>query len=133
MLYLPRLLSPSASLPSVAALASLLASAYALYYLPLDSASSPTTSTAQNPAPTPPLPPRIAALLSQHVVRANAGVCVALAVREVVRGRAWSEGMVVGGGYVPGVVLGVILWARRELRAVDMVELERARVVREGL
>ena len=41
--------------------------------------------------------------------------------------------MVVGGGYVPGVVLGVILWARRELRAVDMVELERARVVREGL
>jgi hypothetical protein len=66
-------------------------------------------------------------------VRLNAALCIGLAVHEVARGRAWSEGMVIGGGYVPGVVLGVIVWARRELRAIDLVELERARIVREGL
>jgi hypothetical protein len=129
LLYLARLFTASTFLASAAALASLLASAYTLYYLPLDA----TTSPARTPAPTPPLPPHVASLASQYLVRANAGVCVVLALHEVAQRRAWSEGMVVGGGYVPGVVLGVILWARRELRAVDMVELERARVVREGL
>jgi hypothetical protein len=114
----------------------LFASAYALYYIPL-ATTSPTSASAATPpahaAPASPLPEPVARLLAQHVVRLNAALCVALAVHEVAQGRPWSEGMVVGGGYVPGVVLGVILWARRELRAVDMVELERARVVREGL
>jgi hypothetical protein len=35
--------------------------------------------------------------------------------------------MMVGGGYVPLFVLVFILWARRELRAVDLGELERLR------
>jgi hypothetical protein len=131
-----RLFSGAGFISSAAALASLFASAYALYYIPL-ATTSPTTASAATPpahaAPTSPLPEPVVRLLAQHVVRLNAALCVALAVHEVAQGRPWSEGMVVGGGYVPGVVLGVILWARRELRAVDLVELERARVVREGL
>jgi hypothetical protein len=35
--------------------------------------------------------------------------------------------MTVGGGYMPGLVFSVVMWARRELRVVDMGELERLR------
>jgi hypothetical protein len=35
--------------------------------------------------------------------------------------------MAIGGGYVPGLILTVVLWARRELRVVDLGELERLR------
>lgn len=63
-------------------------------------------------------------LLERYIVPGNAVVCGVLAVLEMMRGREWREGMMVGGGYVAGLVLVVVLWARRELRGVDMSELE---------
>lgn len=56
---------------------------------------------------------------------ANGAVCGLLAVLELVQGREWREGMMIGGGFISGLVLTVVLWARRELRVVDMNELER--------
>lgn len=47
---------------------------------------------------------------------------------ELYQGMTWSEGVVLGGGYLPGFVLGVVLWARRELRVVDLGELEKLKV-----
>jgi hypothetical protein len=65
-------------------------------------------------------------LIATYIVPVNAAVCILLAIAEVCLGaRTWSEGVVIGGGYLPGLVLGVVLWARRELRVVDMTELER--------
>lgn len=65
--------------------------------------------------------------LARYVVPANGAVCGLLAVLELVKGREWREGMMVGGGYLPGLVLTVVLWARRELRAVDLSELRQLR------
>lgn len=66
--------------------------------------------------------------LAKYIVPANAGIAILLALLELVRGRSWSEGVVVGGGYLPGVVLSVVLWARRELRVMDMSELEKLKI-----
>lgn len=55
-----------------------------------------------------------------------------LAVAELAQGRTWSEGMMIGGGYVPGLILTVVLWARRELRVVDLGELEKLRYSTKG-
>lgn len=63
-------------------------------------------------------------LLAQYAVPANAGVCGLLAVLELVQGRQWREGVMIGGGYLPGLVFAVVLWARRELRVVDLSELQ---------
>ena len=67
-------------------------------------------------------------VLAKYIVPANAGVCAMLAVLELWRGRGWSEGVMVGGGYLPGFVLSVVLWARRELRVMDMSELEKLKI-----
>jgi hypothetical protein len=65
-------------------------------------------------------------LIAKYIVPANAAVCVLLAIVEVCFGaRTWSEGVMIGGGYLPGLVLSVVLWARRELRVVDMTDLEK--------
>jgi hypothetical protein len=66
-------------------------------------------------------------VLARYIVPVNGVVCGVLAVVELVKGREWREGMMVGGGYVPGLVLTVVLWARRELRAVDLSPLEELR------
>ena len=64
------------------------------------------------------------ALLARYIVPVNGVVCGVLALLELLRGREWREGMRVGGGYLPGLVLSVVLWARRELRSVDMSGLQ---------
>lgn len=66
-------------------------------------------------------------MLARYIVPGNGVVCGLLAVAELVQGREWREGMMIGGGYLPGLVLTVILWARRELRVVDMSELQQLR------
>lgn len=65
--------------------------------------------------------------IARYIVVANGALCAVLGVAEMLQGRAWGEGMTVGGGYLPGLVFTVVMFARRELRAVDMSELERLR------
>ena len=65
--------------------------------------------------------------LEKYIVSANGLLCVILAVVELFQGRTWGEGMTVGGGYLPGLVMTVVMFARRELRTMDMTELERLR------
>lgn len=66
-------------------------------------------------------------VLARYAVPGNGAVCGLLAIVELYQGRAWREGMMIGGGYLPGLVLTTILWARRELRVVDMSELQQLR------
>ena len=66
-----------------------------------------------------------AEVVAEWIVLANAAVCGVLAVVEVLQGRSWGEGLIVGGGFLPGVIMGVVMLARRELREVDMSALER--------
>jgi UDP:flavonoid glycosyltransferase YjiC (YdhE family) len=139
-LYIPLLFRLS-SLPAAGlAIPSLLASAYTLYFLPLppirisvahvsdlqsSSARSKPAETKTERRPVPYLSGATAELVAQWVVAANGLLCAVLAVAEVLQGRPWGEGMTVGGGYLPGLVFAVVMFARRELRAVDMSELER--------
>lgn len=62
--------------------------------------------------------------LARYIVPANGAVCGLLAIAELIQGREWREGMMIGGGYLPGLVLTVTLWARRELRVVDLSDLQ---------
>jgi hypothetical protein len=71
---------------------------------------------------------KAADMVAQYIVPANAGVCVLFAILELWQGRAWSEGLMTGGGYLPGLVLGTLLWARRELRTLDLGELEKLKI-----
>lgn len=66
-------------------------------------------------------------VFARYIVPGNGVVCGILAVGEMISGGEWREGMMVGGGYLPGLVLTVVLWARRELRVVDMSELQELR------
>lgn len=66
-------------------------------------------------------------LLARYIVPVNGAVCAVLVLLELSKGNEWREGMMVGGGYVPGLVLSTMLWARRELRVVDLSELEKLR------
>ncbi|KAF9693720.1 hypothetical protein EKO04_008144 [Ascochyta lentis] len=132
---LPELLGASTFVPSLLALASLAASAYTLYFLPLPPASPMVIVDGREVAgrkgrvgerkEVPWLSDEIQEVLARYIVSANGAVCALLAVMEMVQGRTWSEGMMVGGGYLPGLVLTVVLWARRELRVVDMSALQR--------
>ncbi|KAF2704795.1 hypothetical protein K504DRAFT_461048 [Pleomassaria siparia CBS 279.74] len=162
LLYIPRLFSIATVLPSLLAIASLLATAYTLYYLPLppvrirvtSMSDAPKTATSKDKPKrrsiarsatgfsstpvrheTPDVPyisDEASGLLKTWIVPVNAVLCVAFAGWEVWQSRAWSEGFMVGGGSLPGIVMGVIMWARRELRVVDLGELERLRYRAKG-
>ncbi|KAJ8112969.1 hypothetical protein OPT61_g4791 [Boeremia exigua] len=151
LLTLPGLFGLSTFAPSALALVSLAATAYTLYFLPLPARSVGlivdgervsagkgrgvggyalgTGASAQQGErrEVPWLSEEIQELLARYIVPVNGGVCGLLAVLELFQGREWREGMMIGGGYLPGLVLTVLLWARRELRAVDMGELQRLR------
>ncbi|KAF2872480.1 hypothetical protein BDV95DRAFT_492341 [Massariosphaeria phaeospora] len=153
LLYLPRLVNPSTFLPSLVAISTFLATAYTLYFLPLPPVRVTVTNTAalksdpsrkgksisrdshglRAAAQTPDRPAvpyvsnETADLLARYIVTVNGVVCMLLAVAELWRGKEWKEGIMIGGGYVPGTVLAVVLWARRELRVVDLGELEKLR------
>ncbi|KAH7389299.1 hypothetical protein DE146DRAFT_738643 [Phaeosphaeria sp. MPI-PUGE-AT-0046c] len=75
----------------------------------------------------------VAEVLARYVVPANGVVCVFLAMLELWRGRGWGEGVSVGGGFLPGFVLSVVMWARRELRVMDMGELEKLKYGSKGM
>jgi hypothetical protein len=134
-------------LPSLVAIASFLASAYALYFLPLPPVqvgiintselktkksvgygwnvpATTTASTRHERRPVPYIPDDAADALEKYIIPANSATCVLLALFELWHARTWSEGITVGGGYLPGFVLSVVLWARRELRVVDLGQLE---------
>jgi hypothetical protein len=151
---LPNVFALSTLVPSLLALASLAASAYTLYYLPLAPQSAgivdgqeagarrgkgnrrmvdgyglhtAKASAGEERVDVPWLSDDVQDLLVRYAVPGNGVICGLLAVAELFQGREWREGMMVGGGYLPGLVLTVILWARRELRVVDMSELQQLR------
>ncbi|KAF2441798.1 hypothetical protein P171DRAFT_366171 [Karstenula rhodostoma CBS 690.94] len=143
VLYIPLLFHLSTLPAAGLAIPSLLASAYTLYFLPLPplrisvshvadlqsptsarSKPKPTEAKAER-RPVPYISEGTAEVVARYIVFANGALCAVLAVAEVLQGRAWGEGMTVRGGYLPGLVFTVVMFARRELRAVDMSELER--------
>lgn len=71
-------------------------------------------------------------MLAKYVVPINGALCILLALVELWQGREWREGMTIGGGYVPGFIMAIVMWARRELRVVDLGELERLRYRTKG-
>ncbi|KAF1964399.1 hypothetical protein BU23DRAFT_492837 [Bimuria novae-zelandiae CBS 107.79] len=149
LLYLPLLLRIPTLPAALAAVTSLLASAYTLCFLPLPPVKVSITSVSElqnqknstaagrvKPAAqegkaerraVPWVSARTADVLAEWIVLGNAVLCGLLAAVELFQGRTLSEGVTVGGGYLPGVILTVVLFARRELRVVDMSELERLR------
>jgi hypothetical protein len=145
LLHIPLLARSATFLPSLSAIASLLASAYALYFLPLPPVkvgiintselktrtksggyawNTHTTTNRRERRPVPYMSDDVADVLAKYIVSANSAICVLLALFELWHMRTWSGGITVGGGYLPGFVLSVVLWARRELRVVDLGELE---------
>ena len=54
----------------------------------------------------------IQGLLAGYIVPGNGVICGLMALVELVQDREWREGMMIGGGYLPGLVLTVVLWAR---------------------
>jgi hypothetical protein len=151
LLYIPKLFALNTCIPSLAAILSLLASAYTLFFLPLPPQTNKNTTTpsiynlgkgkailrdesglkaafvAPETRSVPYVSADVAELLRMYLIPVNAAVCVILVLWELSHGREWREGMMIGGGYVPLFIGTVILWARRELRVVDLGELERLR------
>jgi hypothetical protein len=144
----------STLLPTLLAISSFLASAYTLYFLPLppvqisvlntsdlkkgnsNAWNVPTHAqpdTRRERTPVPGLSDEVTDVVAQWIVSVNGVVCVVLAVLELWQGRTCGEGVMVGGGYLPGFVLSVVLWARRELRVVDMGELEKLKYQSKGM
>lgn len=161
LLYIPRLFRLSTLLPSVLAITSLLASAYTLYFLPLppqDGADAkakaagasgkgkpantftrgakvaPWEKEAQKQArrPVPYISAELADLLADNIVVANRAVGGALALLELWQGAEWSEGFMVGGGYLPLLICMIVLWARTELRIIDMDSLKKLKAEGSG-
>ncbi|KAF2998162.1 hypothetical protein E8E13_002886 [Curvularia kusanoi] len=141
ILTLPGLLSIRTLVPSLFVLASLVTSAYTLYYLPLPPRRAEIISGGAGQVgagrargykidgqaerkQVPWLGDEMQELLAHYIISANGVVCGLFAVLEMTKGREWREGMLIGGGYVPGLVFSVVMWARRELRVVDMSELQ---------
>ncbi|KAF2846345.1 hypothetical protein T440DRAFT_558311 [Plenodomus tracheiphilus IPT5] len=148
--YMPRLFAAPTVLPSLVSIASLLASAYTLYFLPLPPTeimqpingqpvpsahtSAPTRLSRRPPPwekpgekpgrrPVPFISTATADLLAEWIVLVNRAVCGVLALWEVWKAGSWVEGLGVGGGFLPGLVCLVILWARTELRIIDVEQL----------
>ncbi|KAK7191074.1 uncharacterized protein CC84DRAFT_1117904 [Paraphaeosphaeria sporulosa] len=149
LLYIPHFFRLSTLPAAGLAIPSLLASAYTLYFLPLPPVQisvshvvdlqSPSARSRTKPAETkaerPPVPyisEATADLVARYIVVANGALCAVLAIAEMLQGRSWGEGVTVGGGYLPGLVFTVVMFARRELRAVDMSELERLQYQSKG-
>ncbi|KAI8934087.1 hypothetical protein NX059_008849 [Plenodomus lindquistii] len=147
-LYLPRLFSLSTVLPALVSIASLLATAYTLYFLPLAPTEmepingqpvpsvSTTRPTRQPPPwekpdekpgrrPVPFVSTEVADFLAQWIVIVNRAVCGLLALSEVWKAGDWMQGLGIGGGFLPGIICLVILYARTELRIIDMDQLNR--------
>jgi hypothetical protein len=147
ILYLPTLISLYTIPPSLFAITSLFASAYTLYFLPLPpvqvsiintselkartsegygwNVPTPAATKNHDRRPVPYISEEIAERVGKYIVPANTAVCAFLALLELWQVFTWSGGSMVGRGYLPGIVLGVVLWARRELRVVDLGELEK--------
>ncbi|OAL48669.1 hypothetical protein IQ07DRAFT_570087 [Pyrenochaeta sp. DS3sAY3a] len=149
LLHIPLLFSASTVLPAAVAIASFLATAYTLYALPLppQEPESEAAKKAKAKAPqrgyagkTPPwekeaqksgrravpfVSEKVADVLAEYIVAANRAVAGVLALLELRSGKHWVEGLGIGGGYLPLVVCIVILYARTELRIIDMDELKR--------
>ncbi|CAG5182297.1 uncharacterized protein ALTATR162_LOCUS10091 [Alternaria atra] len=83
----------------------------------------PTEKSVRRPVPY--LSKEMADKIGDYIVPINRAVCGLLALYEVWLARDWSEGFMVGGGFLPGVICLVILWARTELRIIDMDVLEK--------
>ncbi len=150
-LYIPSLLSSSTALPSLLAIASLLASAYTLYFLPLPpqqvsiidtrreskkpgaklgsySFSAPRDSQVAGSHQRPEVPyisSEVADWLAAYLTKGNIVVAGCLAVHEACWGSEWGHRFMIEGGYLPVLICFVVLWARRELRVIDMSGLER--------
>ncbi|EMD60175.1 hypothetical protein COCSADRAFT_175267 [Bipolaris sorokiniana ND90Pr] len=153
LLYIPRLFSLSTFLPSLAAIASFLASAYTLYFLPLpptkgtpiDDARKTKNAAGKSKSrigiydktpswektaeksvrrPVPYISESTADAIAANIMTVNRAVCGILALSEVWMERDWSQGFMVGGGFLPGLICFVVLWARTELRIIDMDALE---------
>ncbi|KAL5402071.1 hypothetical protein PMIN03_010967 [Paraphaeosphaeria minitans] len=149
LLYIPHLIRASTLPVAGLAIPSLLASAYTLYFLPLPpvrisvshvAGLQPLARAKPQPSapkaerrPVPYISDATAEVVARYIVAANGVLCGVLAVAEMLQGRSWGAGMSVGGGYLPGLVFTVVLFARRELRAVDMSELERLRYQSKGM
>ncbi|KAI4700062.1 hypothetical protein J4E81_004098 [Alternaria sp. BMP 2799] len=164
LLYIPRLFAVSTLPISLVSIASLLATAYTLYFLPLPptqmepidgvditpstlqqsskgkgqakkplggygiynktpSWEQPTEKSVRRPVPY--ISEEAADKIADSIVPINRAVCGLLALYEVWQGRGWGEGLMVGGGFLPGVICMIILWARTELRIIDMDTLEK--------
>lgn len=141
--YLPRLFSTSTVLPSLVSIASLLATAYTLYFLPLPPTEmepidgKPVRGSYKTPPwekkaseksvrrPVPYISSQLADHLADYLVMVNRAVCGALALWEVWIGSDYSKALGVGGGFLPGVICMVIVYARTELRIIDMDSLEK--------
>jgi hypothetical protein len=83
----------------------------------------PTENSVRRPVPY--VSEQTADVIGDYIVTVNRAVCGLLALYEVWLSRDWSEGFMVGGGFLPGVLCLVILWARTELRIIDMNALEK--------
>ncbi|KAF2279659.1 uncharacterized protein EI97DRAFT_499063 [Westerdykella ornata] len=125
LFYLPRLFHFSTVISSILAIGSLLSSAYTLYFLPLPPVSSSTASvsdksrkgksisrdpttgarsasswTSPESRPVPYLSTDTVELLRKYIIPLNASICAVLALVELLSGRTWSEGMMIGGGII---------------------------------
>jgi hypothetical protein len=83
----------------------------------------PTEKSVRRPVPY--ISSEMADMVGDYIVMVNRAVCGLLALYEVWLSRDWSEGFMIGGGFLPGVICMVILWARTELRIIDMNALEK--------
>jgi hypothetical protein len=83
----------------------------------------PTEKSMRRPVPY--ISEQTADVVGDYIVMVNRALCGLLALYEVWLSRNWSEGFTIGGGFLPGVICMVILWARTELRIIDMNALEK--------
>ncbi|KAH9876329.1 hypothetical protein J1614_004208 [Plenodomus biglobosus] len=143
--YIPRLFALSTVFPSLISIASLLATAYTLYFLPLAPTEmepingQPVPSAPSRPArrtppwekpgekpgqrPVPWISSELADFLAQWIVLVNRAVCGIFALYEVWLGSEWMQRFSIGGGFLPLVICMVILYARTELRIIDVEQL----------